>query len=191
MFNSYVTNYQRVNSGFPKWGIPKSPWVSILDWSNDLDDLGLVLFEKTSIWKQRKMNMTICFQLPKKTIFFNIHQQNIKISWNKKMDMGISTGNGVSSHLGGWAMLPSDCRVTKKTGKRLGPTERNTHSRQSECFAMTVSPKKTHQLLVRFPNWVSKQCRNHGMWWISSFHLGCGSLNFWLLTNSVMVLFAA
>ena len=49
MFNSYVTNYQRVNGGFPKWGIPKSPWVSILDWSNDLDDLGLVLFEKTSI----------------------------------------------------------------------------------------------------------------------------------------------
>ena len=26
--------------GFGKWKIPMSPWVSILDWLNDLDDLG-------------------------------------------------------------------------------------------------------------------------------------------------------
>jgi hypothetical protein len=27
-------------TGFLKWGYPKSPWVSMLKWSNDLDDLG-------------------------------------------------------------------------------------------------------------------------------------------------------
>jgi hypothetical protein len=29
---------------FLKWGFPKSPWVSILKWSTDLDDFGVPLF---------------------------------------------------------------------------------------------------------------------------------------------------
>ena len=35
----YILLYIHVYGGFLKWGIPESPWVSILTWSNDLDDL--------------------------------------------------------------------------------------------------------------------------------------------------------
>ena len=38
---------------FLKWGIPKSPRVSILKCANDLDDLGSPLFSETSIWVPR------------------------------------------------------------------------------------------------------------------------------------------
>ena len=35
----YILLYIHIYGGFLKWGIPESPWVSILTWSNDLDDL--------------------------------------------------------------------------------------------------------------------------------------------------------
>ena len=43
-FNIDMT--QQIFGGFLKWGYPKSPWLSILKWSSNLDDLGYPEFRK-------------------------------------------------------------------------------------------------------------------------------------------------
>ena len=41
-------------------GYPMSPWLSILQWSNDLDDLGVLLFQETSKYRSGLPSRIAC-----------------------------------------------------------------------------------------------------------------------------------
>ena len=172
MFNSYVTNYQRVNGGFPKWGIPKSPWVSISDWSNDLDDLGLVLFEKTSIWNKEQWTWPFVFNIQRKP-FSSISTNKISRYHETKNGHG-----NIDQTMLYRPILGDETSNAAQPLQSLGPTERNTHSRQSECFAMTVPPRKK---LTVIAGQVSELGLNF-QWWnvVDQFvsWTGCGSRTF-------------
>jgi hypothetical protein len=126
--------------GFLKWGTTKSPWVSILKWSHDLDDLGMPMILNTSICISISiliyMYVGSCGHL---SFFFS------NIGCQKNISMGILGTEAASGCAETWRIVSRPVLLDSAWGLSASKWLRLRHLRKQRC---SLGPRDTHGYLI-------------------------------------------